>query len=92
VLPTTPDPAWLKFFTEDEMKSYQKRIGNLAIMSAKLNSTIGNGCFEEKKEYYKDSAFLFTKEIATEDTWSKDSIDNRQRKMAEVAVKHWSIG
>ena len=92
VLPTTPDSAWLKLFTEDEMRSYQKRIGNLAIMSSKLNSTIGNGCFEEKKEHYKESAFLFTKEIATEDTWSKDSIDNRQRKMAEVAVKHWSIG
>ncbi|TNH14686.1 DUF262 domain-containing protein [Halomonas sp. BL6] len=92
VLPTTPDPVWQDVFSEDEMRSYQKRIGNLAIMSAKLNSTIGNGCFEDKKEYYKDSAFLFTKEIASEETWSKEAIDSRQKKMAEVAVKHWSLG
>lgn len=92
VLPTTPDDLWQNFFNEDEMRSYQKRIGNLAIMSAKLNSTAGNGSFEEKKEYYKDSAFFFTKEILAEEVWSKEAIDSRQKKMAEVAVKHWSLG
>jgi hypothetical protein len=92
VLPTTPDPVWQDVFSEDEMRSYQKRIGNLAIMSAKLNSTIGNGCFKDKKEYYKDSAFLFTKKIAAEETWSKEAIDSRQKMMAEVAVKHWNLG
>lgn len=92
VLPTTPDPSWQKVFSEDEMRSYQKRIGNLALMSAKLNSTIGNGCFEDKKEYFRESAFSFTREIANEDIWGKASIDSRQQRMAEVAVKHWSIG
>ncbi len=92
VLPTTPDPVWKNLFTDNEMRSYQKRIGNLAIMSAKLNSTIGNGCFNDKKEHYKDSAFIFTRELANEDSWGKKAIDSRQKKMAEVAVKHWSLG
>lgn len=92
VLPLTPDPVWLNSFTQEEVGSYQKRIGNLAIMSAKLNSTIGNGSFDDKKEHYKDSAFVFTKMISTNNSWSKDAIDNRQKSMAEVAVKHWSLG
>jgi hypothetical protein len=92
VLPTTPDPVWKDIFTDDEMRSYQKRIGNLAIMSAKLNSSIGNGSFEDKKDHYKDSAFFFTRELANEVSWRKEAIDSRQKKMAEVAVKHWSLG
>lgn len=92
VLPLTPDPIWENSFTQDEMRSYQRRIGNLAIMSAKINSTIGNGCFEDKKEHYSDSAFKFTKSISETDSWNKNAIDDRQKQMAEIAVKHWSLG
>ncbi|MBA4501695.1 DUF262 domain-containing protein [Marinobacterium marinum] len=92
VLPLTPDPIWENAFTQDEMRSYQRRIGNLAIMASKLNSTIGNGCFEDKKEHYTDSTFKFTKMISANNGWNKDAIDSRQRQMAEVAVKHWSLG
>lgn len=92
VLPLTPDPIWENTFTQDEMRSYQRRIGNLAIISAKINSTIGNGCFEDKKEHYSDSTFKFTKSISESDSWNKNAIDIRQKQMAEVAVKHWSLG
>lgn len=92
ILPLTPDSTWEKIFNQDEMRSYQKRIGNLALMASKLNSTIGNGRFEDKKEHYESSTFKFTKMISTSSSWDKEAIDSRQRQMAIVAVQHWSLG
>jgi len=92
VLPTNPDPVWGNHFNDDEMRSYQKRLGNLAILASKINSTIGNACFQEKKLHYSDSAFQLTESIGSVDEWGKDAIENRQIEMAKIAVKHWSLG
>lgn len=91
VLPSNPSADWLKNFNDEEIRTYQNRLGNLAILASRINSTIGNDCFEEKSDSYKKSSFHFTKIISDEPFWNKHAIEKRQEKMAEVAVKRWSI-
>lgn len=91
VLPITPTPEWDALFSKDELRAYQNRLGNLAIMASKLNSKIGNESFDAKKMVYMESSFGFTKSIAECDKWDKQAIENRQNDMAELAVKIWSI-
>jgi uncharacterized protein with ParB-like and HNH nuclease domain len=91
VLPSTSTQEWEATFKPDEFRAYQNRLGNLAIMASKLNSTVGNGSFAEKCEIYKKSLFYLTRSIADESVWNKQSIENRQLKMAELAVKIWAI-
>lgn len=91
ILPITPDKNWLKDWPADDVKAFQKRLGNLALMSSKINSTIGNESFEEKKQIYKDSSFYWTNKISESQTWLKESINNRQLEMARTAVKVWKI-
>lgn len=91
ILPITPDGNWLKDWPADDVKAFQKRLGNLALMSSKINSTVGNESFEEKKQIYKDSSFYWTNKISESQTWLKESINNRQLEMARTAVKVWKI-
>jgi uncharacterized protein with ParB-like and HNH nuclease domain len=91
ILPSNPSQDWYKNFTADEIRSYNNRLGNLALMSSRLNGNIGSGSFESKRKFYDESNFILTKEIANETTWNKKSIDIRQSKMADIALKIWSV-
>jgi hypothetical protein len=75
----------------DSHRAYLKRLGNLAIMSSKLNSDIGNSSFQVKKRNYEKSPFHLTKWIATKNKWSIEEINDRQAYMADLAVKTWRI-
>jgi len=91
ILPSSPSDEWFSNFTDEELRSYHNRLGNLAIMASRINSSIGNDAFSLKRDVYKDSSFYFTKLIHSESNWTKDTIDKRQEEMAEVAVKHWIL-
>lgn len=54
ILPSTPDASWEKYFNDEEIHTYQNRLGNLAIMASKINSVIGNNSFDDKVAAYKD--------------------------------------
>lgn len=92
VLPANSTPEWEATFKVDEFRAYHNRLGNLALMPSKINSTIGNGSFATKCKAYKESSFHLTKSIAEESVWNKQSIENRQLKMAETAIKIWAVG
>lgn len=89
VLPKSLNKEWK--MNADEHRAFLKRLGNLAIMSSKLNSDIGNASFKDKREHYKKSSFHLTKMIGDNETWGTEEINQRQQHMAELAVKTWKI-
>ena len=91
ILPANPSDEWNSKFTDEEFRSYHNRLGNLAIMASRINSSIGNNAFSSKRDAYNNSLFHFTKMIHTETEWTKNAIDKRQEEMSEVAVKHWML-
>lgn len=91
VLPLTLNDEWQKSWNLDEARAFQRRLGNLALLSAKGNSTVGNEDFITKKSLYEKSTFHFTKSLVTYDSWDKKSIEDRQNSMAKIAVKVWSV-
>lgn len=91
ILPITPSEKWLESWNADDVKAYQRRLGNMAIMASKMNSAIGNGDFAAKKSEFIKSDFYFTKMSSQFDTWNQAAIESRQAAMAETAAKVWSI-
>ncbi len=89
VLPKTLPSVWA--FNPDQHRAYVKRLGNLAIMSTRLNSDIGNSSFEIKKPYYEASDFTLTEAISENAQWTEAEINSRQARMAELAVSTWRI-
>lgn len=89
VLPRTLSSDWE--FNADQHRAYLKRLGNLAIMSTRLNSEIGNSSFENKKQHYESSDFILTSSIAENSSWTEVEINERQERMADLAVDTWKV-
>lgn len=89
IMPKSPDDSWK--IDADTHRAFLNRIGNLAILSTRLNSDIGNSSFVSKKEHYKKSQFNLTNELAIYDYWNTETINDRQDKLAELALQTWKI-
>lgn len=70
-------------------EEYLWRLGNLALLSEKLNVAISNDVFDKKKDKYKKSKIEPNQEIAKEKVWGKAQIEKRQQMLTEVALKIW---
>lgn len=91
ILPQTLSDSWQKKWKGDVARGYLKRLGNLALLNSKENSKTGNDGFAKKSEAYAKSSFMLTRQIAEFKEWTPESIDERQKKMADLAVKAWPI-
>lgn len=94
ILPQTYDSnsTWAELFTEDEHKSYSRRLGNMCLLSAEINSKLDNlAPYEEKLNFYKEASFNHTNQLHLYSTWNKENILKRQLQMAEKAIKIWSL-
>jgi hypothetical protein len=72
-------------------EKYKDRLGNLTIATQSWNASWGNSPFEIKKAQYQDSSFRVQRELASNDTWSQEQIDDRQNKIIEFALSRWKI-
>lgn len=90
ILPEKPADSWPNF-TEEEINSYVKRVGNLTLMKTRENSEFKSAPFSEKKKKYKESEIWITSTLASYDDWAIESINKRQNNLSELAVKTWSL-
>lgn len=90
VLPEDPKGAWTEF-DEETSKIYLKRMGNLALLLAKSNSDLGSKDFKAKKAVYKDSPYVLTSQIADAPKWGPTQIRERQKGLADLALKAWPL-
>lgn len=75
---------------DSEDIDYTSYIGNLLPLSSKLNGKLGSKPYVQKIEYYKKSKLLTVKQFVenhgTKSDWSIDNIQDRGRRLAEIAV------
>jgi len=88
--PTDLQKDWPSF-DENSHKTYYRRIGNLTLLDKRMNSDIGNGSFEGKKEVYRESELIITKKIAEYNDWTPSEIEERQKELAKKAVEIWNL-
>ncbi len=89
VLPKNPSEAW--DMDSETVDAYHKRIGNMALMAKGDNSKIGNGHFADKSAFYKKCPYVLTQSLKDYTDWGPDEIEERQKGLAELAVKTWPI-
>jgi hypothetical protein len=88
ILPENPEGKWNVGKTVAE--SIFRRLGNMVLLRASVNSTVGNSSFADKKKVYKQSSTMeLTKWVVACDDWTEIEVAKRQAEMAELAVKIW---
>jgi hypothetical protein len=89
VLPLNPSSDWS--VDEETASACHRRLGNLVLLQATANTAIGNAAFSAKKPTLDQSAYYLTKMIAQHGAWGAKEIADRQKKLAEYAVKAWPL-
>ena len=67
------------------------RLGNLTLLSARLNQALRNAPFDEKKPKYAESQLLVSNELCNYEDWNIESIATRQSQFAEQAIRIWAF-
>jgi hypothetical protein len=90
VLPEEPGSNW-PTFDDDTAPIFVRRIGNLALLLAKSNSDLKSASFNKKRAIYNGSPYELTRMIAKAPSWTKEAIAERQRTLAQLALKAWPL-
>jgi uncharacterized protein DUF262/uncharacterized protein DUF1524 len=88
VLPQTHSAAWSSV-PADQHSGLVKRLGNLALLNKRMNSKAANSDFKTKKPFFAASKISLTNALAAFSDWTPAAIDQRQRTLAQLAVKAW---
>lgn len=89
VLPLSPSPAWT--LDAETVEVYANRMGNLALLQKRINKQVANGPFLNKRPHYEKSKFSLTSGLKEYDSWGPDQIAERQKEMAQLALKTWPL-
>lgn len=89
IMPQKPSNAWP--IDEITARTYNKRIGNLALLSPTVNVSLGNQSFPTRCPIYQESPQLLTQRVAEYDSWGTVEIEDRQERLAEIAVRVWVL-
>lgn len=94
IIPKTLNSDWEKYIKKQKLehKELINMIGNLTLLSKPQNIQASNKLFLEKcKETYRKSNLPITKELCRYKIWNKDTILERQEKLANLAKNIWKI-
>lgn len=84
---------WIKYDSKYE-KLHQKflnKIGNMTLLSQKINISIKNSIFTEKLKEYQKSEINLLKDIKLLTKWEESEINNNTQKYLNYAERIWKI-
>ena len=65
-------------------------IGNLTLVTQKLNSSLSNSHWEHKRNgLLEHSVLLLNNELMSESNWNEETIQSRSRRMADLVCEVW---
>lgn len=70
-------------------EEYVNRFGNLTLLGPEYNIDASNNLFSDKLSQYKKSTVNLTKELLESSDWGKEQIEERQKRLAEIAIRIW---
>lgn len=96
ILPRSWREVWTLPDTEDrEIREVRRdrlvdTLGNLTLLTGKLNSHISNGLWKDKRAKLKEHPGLYLNQDLTElESWSDDAIEDRGRRLLEDIQQIW---
>jgi uncharacterized protein with ParB-like and HNH nuclease domain len=93
VLPQKPNAAWKVFFSSGvSPQDYIYRIGNLTLLTSKINEVVADKSLEKKQEIaFKPSKLNLNGALKRVRKWGDKEIEKRQTEMAKIALQVWKL-
>lgn len=89
---------WSKHWSDDlgehsdEAAEFVDRWGNLTLLLDSWNIEASNQPFDAKRDSYRNSKLAITRSLSRYETWGPGQIEQRQRRLAELADEIWAVG
>ncbi len=90
VLPEEPEGNWPQF-TAEEHAAHWRRIGNLCLLPKGENNDLRSARDKTKFVKYRDAPYELTRQISEVSRWTKETIVERQKGLAKLALKAWPL-
>lgn len=97
VLPQDWTPNWRLPDNTDPIQgrldrdTVKHRLGNLTLVTNKLNPTMSNDPWAKKREHLRErSVLLISSDIRAAETWAEQQIEERGRRLVDVALTIWT--
>lgn len=93
IMPQTVKGEWaiLKDSSEELYDMSVNRLGNLTLIKGKINISVSNNDFSDKKKQYEKSRLNINHDIMVSEKWDFDTIDNRQTNLYNLAKDIWKL-
>jgi hypothetical protein len=92
ILPQSITPAWKSGFSANiDPADYVYRIGNLTLLTLKLNEKIGNTNFAAKMAHFAKSELTINDALKKTKKWGDKEIEARQGELAKAALGAWKL-
>uniref|UniRef100_UPI00359C4870 DUF262 domain-containing protein n=1 Tax=Lactococcus garvieae TaxID=1363 RepID=UPI00359C4870 len=92
ILPQNPrqDSAWITEFPDDEEREFfTRKVGNTTLLLGKINSSVSNKDFVDKKDQYSTSHIPENNEkIVSSEKWGKKEINDRTEQLAVKIINY----
>jgi hypothetical protein len=89
ILPERPGSHGWAHFSDETRRAYTNRLGNMCLLLAKSNHQLKSAAFAKKKGEFKKSTLVLTRELTNERKWTVSSLEERQHRLADLAVERW---
>ena len=93
VLPQGLNSTWRGYFSKGvDPAEYVDRIGNLTLLTTKINSEVADKSLPEKQRLaFKNSSLAINLFFQGVQKWGEAEIDKRQEEMAKTALEVWEL-
>ena len=93
VLPQSPSQSWRGDFSgKVDSTEYIYRIGNLTLLTTKVNHDAGNKSFMDKQKLaLNDSSLAINHFFRNLTKWGEQNIEQRQKELAKIATELWKL-
>jgi hypothetical protein len=90
ILPKSPGENWESVLARYPTfaEEYAHRVGNLSLLT-QVNRRLGNAAFADKRETYAKSGLLITSDVAKVTKWTPREVEERQARLAKLAITAW---
>lgn len=94
-MPRRWEEHWPLPALDDEMAKNARndlldRMGNLTVLTRKLNISISNGAWDVKRKHLQQhSVLLINSNLITRETWDEEAIEGRSLALADQFCRLW---
>lgn len=93
IIPQTPDSQtnWKKDFSDQFRKNYTYKLGNMTLLTQKMNSKVKNYDFGVKRKVYNKMKLAMTVSIGQEEHIDEAFIVQRHKEITTYLIKHLKL-